>query len=184
MAQNRNQGGIQQDGGQQQGGQRRQGRGFAGMDEARQREIASKGGKAAHQKGTAHEFTSEEARIAGRKGGEVVSQNREHMAMIGREGGQARGHRNRTNQVASSDYDTHEESGRERGQGNSSDEVSLKLDETVNRQSDRPLATDESRNMGSRGLGEQSRGDDGLRGDGNIGGNIGGQGRFGGQGSR
>jgi hypothetical protein len=40
------------------------------MDEARQREIASKGGKAAHQKGTAHEFTSEEAREAGRKGGE------------------------------------------------------------------------------------------------------------------
>lgn len=45
-------------------------RGFASMDEARQREIASKGGKAAHQKGTAHEFTSEEAREAGRKGGE------------------------------------------------------------------------------------------------------------------
>jgi hypothetical protein len=40
------------------------------MDEAKQREIASKGGKAAHEKGTAHEFTSEEARAAGRKGGE------------------------------------------------------------------------------------------------------------------
>ena len=39
------------------------------MDRARQREIASKGGKAAHQKGTAHEWTSEEARDAGRKGG-------------------------------------------------------------------------------------------------------------------
>ena len=40
-------------------------RGFASMDPARQREIASEGGKAAHQKGTAHEFTSEEARRAG-----------------------------------------------------------------------------------------------------------------------
>jgi uncharacterized protein len=39
------------------------------MDPAKQREIASKGGKAAHQKGTAHEWTSEEAREAGRKGG-------------------------------------------------------------------------------------------------------------------
>jgi len=44
-------------------------RGFASMDRAKQREIASKGGKAAHQKGTAHEWTSEEAREAGRKGG-------------------------------------------------------------------------------------------------------------------
>ncbi|MCE2665246.1 MAG: KGG domain-containing protein [Microcystis sp. 53602_E8] len=43
-------------------------RGFASMDQAKQREIASKGGKAAHQKGTAHEFTSEEAAI-GREGG-------------------------------------------------------------------------------------------------------------------
>ena len=39
------------------------------MDRVKQREIASKGGKAAHQKGTAHEWTSEEARDAGRKGG-------------------------------------------------------------------------------------------------------------------
>jgi hypothetical protein len=42
-------------------------RGFAGMDAEKQRQIASKGGKAAHQKGRAHEFTSEEAREAGRK---------------------------------------------------------------------------------------------------------------------
>src|SRR5437660_2882060 len=80
-------------------------RGFAAMDDEKQREIASKGGKAAHEKGTAHEFTpeeareagrkggeaahekgtaheftSEEAREAGRKGGEAVSQDREHMA--------------------------------------------------------------------------------------------------------
>ncbi len=44
-------------------------RGFASMDEEKQRQIASKGGKAAHRKGSAHEFTSEEAREAGRKGG-------------------------------------------------------------------------------------------------------------------
>lgn len=44
-------------------------RGFASMDRSKQKEIASKGGKAAHQKGTAHEWTSEEARDAGRKGG-------------------------------------------------------------------------------------------------------------------
>lgn len=45
-------------------------RGFASMDPSKQREIASKGGRAAHQKGTAHQWTSEEARAAGRKGGE------------------------------------------------------------------------------------------------------------------
>ncbi|MBD2603754.1 stress-induced protein [Scytonema hofmannii FACHB-248] len=62
-------------------------RGFASMDDEKQREIASKGGHAAHEKGTAHEFTSEEAREAGRKGGETTSQDREHMSEIGREGG-------------------------------------------------------------------------------------------------
>jgi general stress protein YciG len=46
-------------------------RGFASMDEEQQRQIASKGGKAAHEKGTAHEFSSEEAREAGRKGGKA-----------------------------------------------------------------------------------------------------------------
>ena len=64
-------------------------RGFASMDPARKREIASKGGRAAHQKGTAHEFTADEARAAGRKGGETVSRNRDHMANIGRRGGEA-----------------------------------------------------------------------------------------------
>jgi general stress protein YciG len=82
------------------------------MDEQKQREIASKGGqaahakgsaheftpeearvagskggRAAHEKGSAHEFTSEEAKAAGRKGGETSSQDRNHMAEIGREGG-------------------------------------------------------------------------------------------------
>ena len=66
-------------------------RGFASMDRERQREIASKGGRAAHAKGTAHEWSSNEARLAGRKGGEVVSRNRDHMAEIGRHGGEARG---------------------------------------------------------------------------------------------
>lgn len=70
-------------------------RGFASMDENRQRAIASEGGRAAHARGTAHEFTSEEAREAGRKGGEAVSQNREHMAAIGRRGGEARGNAHR-----------------------------------------------------------------------------------------
>lgn len=44
-------------------------RGFAAMDPKRVAEIASKGGKAAHAAGTAHQFTSEEARVAGKKGG-------------------------------------------------------------------------------------------------------------------
>jgi len=70
---------------------RRSNRGFASMDRTKQREIASKGGRAAHQKGTAHEFDSSEARAAGRKGGVTVSRNREHMAAIGRRGGEARG---------------------------------------------------------------------------------------------
>lgn len=73
-------------------------RGFASMDPARQREIASKGGRAAHAKGTAHEWSAEEARRAGRKGGEVVSRDRAHMEAIGRAGGEARG---RARQLAS-----------------------------------------------------------------------------------
>ena len=46
-------------------------RGFAAMPPKKQREIASKGGRAAHEKGTAHEWTTDEARKAGRKGGTV-----------------------------------------------------------------------------------------------------------------
>lgn len=48
---------------------RKERRGFASMSPEKQREIASKGGRAAHQKGTAHQWTSDEAREAGRKGG-------------------------------------------------------------------------------------------------------------------
>jgi uncharacterized protein len=71
-------------------------RGFASMDPSKQREIASKGGRAAHAKGTAHEFTSDEARVAGRKGGEAVSRDRAHMSAIGREGGHSRGRTRQT----------------------------------------------------------------------------------------
>ena len=71
-------------------------RGFASMDPGKQREIASKGGRAAHAKGTAHEFTSDEARVAGRKGGEAVSRDRAHMSAIGREGGHSRGRARQT----------------------------------------------------------------------------------------
>ena len=64
-----------ENGGSEEGSQprvsRKTPRGFAAMNPEAQRAIAAKGGRAAHQKGTAHEFTSEEARIAGRKGGEA-----------------------------------------------------------------------------------------------------------------
>ena len=46
-------------------------RGFASMDPDKQRAIASKGGKAAHESGNAHQFTPDEAREAGRKGGQA-----------------------------------------------------------------------------------------------------------------
>lgn len=51
-------------------------RGFASMDPEKQRQIASKGGRAAHEKGTAHEFTPEEAAAAGRKGGQASGRGR------------------------------------------------------------------------------------------------------------
>ena len=69
-------------------------RGFAAMDRAKQREIASKGGKAAHEKGTAHEFTPEQARAAGRKGGQAAHRKgtaheftRQEAQAAGRKGG-------------------------------------------------------------------------------------------------
>ena len=63
-------------------------RGFASMSAARQRAIARMGGRAAHRQGTAHEFSPREAREAGRKGGVSVSRDRQHMARIGRKGGE------------------------------------------------------------------------------------------------
>ena len=72
-------------------------RGFASMDPAKRREIASKGGRAAHAQGSAHEFTPEEARVAGRKGGEAAHARGtahqftpEEAREAGRKGGQAR----------------------------------------------------------------------------------------------
>ena len=81
-------------GGTKEGSQKKSLRGFASMSREKQREIASKGGHAAHAKGTAHEFSADEARAAGRKGGETVSRDRAHMAAIGRAGGH-NSHRNR-----------------------------------------------------------------------------------------
>ena len=78
--------------------QRRDIRGFASMEPDKQRRIASEGGRASHEKGTAHEFSADEAREAGRKGGLTVSRNREHMAAIGRKGGATP--RNRQNHEA------------------------------------------------------------------------------------
>lgn len=66
-------------------------RGFAAMSKEQQRTLASRGGKTAHAKGTAHEFSSEEGKIAGRKGGAKVAQDRAHMSEIGRKGGLRRG---------------------------------------------------------------------------------------------
>lgn len=62
-------------------------RGFAAMSPERQREIASQGGRAAHQQGVAHEWSAEEARAAGKKGGQVsgkrrMSSNDENRGMI------------------------------------------------------------------------------------------------------
>ena len=99
-------------------------RGFASMDPSKQKEIASKGGRAAHAKGTAHEFTSDEARVAGRKGGEAVSRDRAHMSAIGREGGHSRG-RVRQNSDSAANGDSDVSSAGERpsfiGQEHSSD---------------------------------------------------------------
>jgi general stress protein YciG len=71
-------------------------RGFASMDKEKQREIARKGGKAAHSKGTAHQFTPEEAREAGRKGGQAAHRKGtahqftpEEASQAGRRGGKA-----------------------------------------------------------------------------------------------
>jgi uncharacterized protein len=75
-------------------------RGFGSMDINKRREIASKGGKAAHAKGSAHRFTPEEARAAGRKGGQAAHQKGtaheftpEEASYAGRKGGKAAGQR-------------------------------------------------------------------------------------------
>lgn len=68
-------------------GERKERRGFASMSPEKQREIASKGGRAAHQKGTAHEWTSEEARNAGRKGGQISRGGRGRLVEPAPQGG-------------------------------------------------------------------------------------------------
>lgn len=95
-------------------------RGFASMDEERQREIASEGGRAAHASGHAHQFTSEEARRAGQKGGEAVSSNREHMAAIGRKGGEA-SHGRRTGSEDNRGNDAQQAKGRQGEKNEDSD---------------------------------------------------------------
>ncbi|MBA2287175.1 MAG: general stress protein [Ktedonobacteraceae bacterium] len=62
--------------------QKGRGRGFASMSPEKKREIASKGGKAAHALGTAHKWTSEEAQAAGRKGGSISRRRPRHSAHI------------------------------------------------------------------------------------------------------
>jgi general stress protein YciG len=76
-------------------------RGFASMDRSKQREIASKGGKAAHQKGTAHEWTSEEAREAGRKGGMASHRRKQQQSESG--GGELENPRDMGERGAASD---------------------------------------------------------------------------------
>jgi uncharacterized protein len=73
----------------QSGEPRKERRGFASMSPEKQREIASKGGRAAHQKGTAHEWTSEEARNAGRKGGQISRGGRGRLVDSATEGGES-----------------------------------------------------------------------------------------------
>ena len=75
------------------------------MDRAKQREIASKGGKAAHQKGTAHEWTSEEARDAGRKGG-LASHKRRREQMLSGSGSSEMGDSRGDNMTSQNDRGT------------------------------------------------------------------------------
>jgi general stress protein YciG len=64
-------------------------RGFASMNPNKRRELASRGGQKAHEKGTAYTFDSETARRAGQIGGAKTAKNRQHMSAIGRRGGEA-----------------------------------------------------------------------------------------------
>lgn len=131
-------------------------RGFASMDPSKQKEIASKGGRAAHAKGTAHEFTSDEARVAGRKGGEAVSRDRAHMSAIGREGGHSRGRVRQNSDSATSANDAG--NGGERpsfiGQERSSDRGPLMESERTPARSDR----DRSESSMNRGDANPNRG--------------------------
>src|SRR3954466_2588901 len=81
-------------------------RGFASMDKEKQRQIASKGGRAAHEKGTAHEFNSTEASMAAKKGHERGTAHEftpEEARVAGRKGGLARAQNRSKNGQASVD---------------------------------------------------------------------------------
>jgi len=112
-------------------------RGFASMDRAKQREIASKGGKAAHQKGTAHEWTSEEARDAGRKGG-IASHQRRREQMGG------------TDDTGSTGSDTTRNASAESMRGYGSSESMRRSDSMSHSSSDAPSSMEQSRDDYSR----------------------------------
>jgi general stress protein YciG len=101
-------------------------RGFASMDKEKQKEIASKGGRAAHEKGTAHEFNSTEASMAAKKGHERGTAHEftpEEARIAGRKGGLARAmNRNRNNASESSSMGSN--NGSSNGQGSGSMETS------------------------------------------------------------
>jgi len=107
-------------------------RGFASMDRAKQREIASKGGKAAHQKGTAHEWTSEEARDAGRKGG-IASHQRRREQMGG------------TDDTGSTGSDTTRNASAESMRGYGSSDSMRRSDSMSGSSSDSPSSIEQSR---------------------------------------
>jgi general stress protein YciG len=75
-------------------------RGFGNMPKDKQKQIASWGGQVAHAQGKAHEFTPEEAREAGKRGGDSLARDRAHMAEIGRRGGLARAKKKLEREVA------------------------------------------------------------------------------------
>ena len=91
------------------------GRGFAGMDPEQQREIASEGGRAAHASGHAHEFTSEEARAAGRKGGEARSHASRSAALASQAAGTRSGRTPSETRSSSSQMDRDIQGGDNRG---------------------------------------------------------------------
>src|SRR3954449_2478142 len=128
-------------------------RGFASMDASKQREIASKGGRAAHAKGTAHEFTSDEARVAGRKGGEAVSRDRAHMSAIGREGGHSRGRTRQPGMGGNSGTDTERQNyighGNDRGTFDESNRGASSSAQSSRQESGNDYRNDNNANRGS-----------------------------------
>lgn len=77
-------------------------RGFAAMSPERVRELARKGGIAAHEQGTAHVFTEEEARAAGRLGGQTIARDKVRMRKLGQMGAAARRRQRREAELAAS----------------------------------------------------------------------------------